>query len=173
MRLLPVRQKNRVGLAVQDVDNSDWYYYTTTNGTLLGTGDLAGAVVNITRHGPAFQLGTGANENNMIVFGASGWLDCEVVSNPTTGPAFNANAGHCDFNIELPNGPQFGNETPCTTICSGGSVDLFATALPIVGSYSYLWSTGAITASITVSPTSTTVYSVLVTDLVTNCTTLY
>ncbi len=163
--------KESGGPCSADVDNTDWYYYTTTNGTLLGTGDLAGAVVNITRHGPAFQLGTGANENNMFVFGASGWLDCEVVSNPTTGPAFNANAGHCDFNIELPNGPQFGNETPCTTICSGGSVDLFATALPIVGSYSYLWSTGAITASITVSPTSTTVYSVLVTDLVTNCTT--
>ncbi|RKD84579.1 Ig-like domain-containing protein, partial [Mangrovibacterium diazotrophicum] len=45
------------------------------------------------------------------------------------------------------------NEVTLTATPSGGS-----------GSYSYLWSTGATTASITVSPTSDTNYSVTVTD---------
>ena len=154
-----------------DVDNSDWYYYTSTDGTLIGTGDLAGAVVTISRHGPSFQVGTGANENNMFVFGASGWLDFEIISNPSSGPAFNAGSEHFDFNFELPNGPQLIDIPSCLTICAGGSVDLFATALPVSGSYTYLWSTGETTASISVSPASTTTYSVVVTDLATNCTT--
>ena len=154
-----------------DVDNSDWYYYTSTDGTLIGTGDLAGAVVTISRHGPSFQVGTGANENNMFVFGASGWLDFEIISNPSSGPAFNAGSEHFDFNFELPNGPQLIDIPSCLTICAGGSVDLFATALPVSGSYSYQWSTGETTASISVSPASTTTYSVVVTDLATNCTT--
>src|SRR5690606_27026929 len=62
--------KETGGPCSADVDNTDWYYYTTTNGNLIGTGDLAGAVVNITRMGPAFQLGTGANENSQTDFGA-------------------------------------------------------------------------------------------------------
>ncbi len=158
-------------LCVGDVDNSDWVYYTTTTGILVGTGDLAGAVVNISRFGPSFQVGTGANLNDANVFGASGWLDLEIVSNPTTGAALNANSNHCDFNFTLPNGPQLVNITPCTTICSGESVDLFASALPISGSYTYLWSNGETSASISVSPTSTTTYSVEVTDSATGCST--
>ena len=163
--------KETGGPCSADVDNTDWYYYTSTTGTLIGTGDLAGAVVNVSRSEPAFQIGTGANENDMIVYGASGWLNVVIVSNPTNGPAFNGGTGHCDFNIELPNGPQLSDEPSCLTICAGESVELFATALPEAGNYAFLWSTGENTASITVSPGSTTNYSVTVTDLDTDCST--
>jgi len=49
--------------------------------------------------------------------------------------------------------------TPDNYVCPGGSVTLSAT-----GGSSYLWSTGEMTASITVSPDSTTVYSVYISD---------
>ena len=156
-------------LCVGDIDNSDWYYYTSTNGTLVGTGDLTGAVINISRFGPSFQIGTGANLNDANVFGASGWLAPQIVSNPSSGPALNTNSGHLDFNISLPFGPQLVDVSPCTTICTGTSVDLFAVALPASGSYSYLWSTGETTASISVSPAITTTYSVVITDVNSNC----
>jgi uncharacterized repeat protein (TIGR01451 family) len=48
-----------------------------------------------------------------------------------------------------------------TEVCAGGSATLTAPA----GYVSYLWSTGATTQSITVSPAATTVYSVTVTDV--------
>jgi len=47
--------------------------------------------------------------------------------------------------------------TPDTYTCPGGS-----TTLSVTGGSSYLWSTGEMTATITVSPDSTTVYSVYV-----------
>jgi hypothetical protein len=54
------------------------------------------------------------------------------------------------------------------TICAGGSATLMATTS--ASSATYLWSPGeATTASITVSPTSTTIYTVTVTDGVTGC----
>lgn len=55
------------------------------------------------------------------------------------------------------------------TICVGQSATL--TAVTSAANPSYLWSPGGqITASVTVSPASTTVYTVLVTDGVTGCT---
>lgn len=46
------------------------------------------------------------------------------------------------------------------TICSGESTTLTATPSNTTGTISYLWSNGATTPSITVSPTSTTIYTV-------------
>ena len=51
-----------------------------------------------------------------------------------------------------------------TVICPGELVQLTATASGGGGSYTYLWNTGDTTQSIVVSPTSTTTYSVAVTD---------
>ncbi|NEN25900.1 hypothetical protein G3O08_20625, partial [Cryomorpha ignava] len=158
----PLSPKETGGPCSEDVDNTDWYYYTSTNGTLIGTGDLAGAVVNLTRMGPSFQIGTGANENDMNVYGASGWMDVEIVSNPTNGLAFTENSGHSDFNLTLPLGPQLGDIPSCLTICEGESVELFAVALPTGGSYTYLWSNGATTQSIVVSPGVSTEYFVTI-----------
>lgn len=51
-----------------------------------------------------------------------------------------------------------------SVICPGELVQLTANASGGGGSYTYLWNTGETTASIVVSPTSTTTYSVSVTD---------
>ncbi|TND10638.1 MAG: psrP1 [Bacteroidetes bacterium] len=60
----------------------------------------------------------------------------------------------------LPNAAITGN----TTICSGQNTTLTAT-----GSGNYLWSNGATTSSISVSPAVTTTYSITVTDPGTGC----
>lgn len=54
-----------------------------------------------------------------------------------------------------------------TETCSGDSVNLDASVSGGSGTYTYLWSTGATTQDITVSPTNTTIYSLTVTDTVT------
>ena len=56
------------------------------------------------------------------------------------------------------------NIGPDQTICNGNEATFTATINGGTAPFNYLWSTGATTASITVSPTSTTTYSVTVTD---------
>ncbi|MCA1800750.1 MAG: SprB repeat-containing protein, partial [Actinobacteria bacterium] len=149
----------------QTFDSSDWYYYTSTEGILVGQGALAGAVVEVSRFDESFQVGTGANLNNDSEYGASAWLDFEVVSQPSSGAGFNLNSGHLDINFILTGGPNTFEVPDCTTICEGEEVTLVASALAGDGSYSYLWSPGGqTTESITVSPTETTTYSVTVTS---------
>ena len=53
---------------------------------------------------------------------------------------------------------------PGTTICSGDTATLTANPTGGSGPYTYLWSTSAISQAINVSPTTTTTYSVTVTD---------
>lgn len=55
---------------------------------------------------------------------------------------------------------------PATAVCEGVSVDLDLSVSGGSGSYTYLWSTGATTQDITVTPAVTTVYSVTVTDTI-------
>jgi len=88
---------------------NDWYYYTTTTGTLTGQGAVAGALVNISRDGDPFQVGTGANLNDRWNFGASGWLLYTVVSQPTNA-SIQIQLGNrrLDINIRLS-----GNSAPC------------------------------------------------------------
>ena len=66
------------------IDPSTWYYYTGFTGTLTGIGNYAGAVIDITRFMQAPQVGVGANGKNTH-FGASGWFNVNVVSQPTAG----------------------------------------------------------------------------------------
>ncbi|MCB9319115.1 MAG: T9SS type A sorting domain-containing protein [Lewinellaceae bacterium] len=148
---------------VGDISNQDWYYYTETYGYAIGGGDLAGALLQFDRNGPAFQVGTGANLNTGTVFGASGWLNLSIISQPSSGPALNNNALHGDFNINL-SGSTLPREQECLLTCAGNSVTL--TAAPNAGTapYSYSWSTGSHAASISVSPNTTTTYRVTVTD---------
>ena len=69
-------------------DTSDWRYYTTVEGTLNGLPQtrFAGAVIKVTRRGPAFQVGTNAHQKNpQGVLGAAGYLSLEVLQQPNTG----------------------------------------------------------------------------------------
>src|SRR4051812_8725638 len=81
------------------IDPSTWVYYTAFNGTLTGTGNYAGAVIQITNTGPAFQVGKGANGKNGN-FGGSGWYNWTVVSQPTSGGSLQA-TGQGDINVDL------------------------------------------------------------------------
>lgn len=56
---------------------------------------------------------------------------------------------------------------PAAVICAGESVDLDLEVTGGSGIYTYLWSTGATTQDITVTPSATTIYSVQVTDTIT------
>ncbi len=152
------------GNCVSDVSDVDWEYYTSTSGTLTGNGMLSGALVQISRFGEAFQIGTGAHLNNPAVFGASGWLDFDVLSQPTDGTVLNGNTAHGDFNFELPVGPGLLDVPSCAEICEGGSVELFAFGFSGAAPYGFEWSNGSTGASISVSPAASTTYSVNVTD---------
>jgi len=67
---------------------SDWQYYTATSGTLTGVSGqrYAGTVINVTRRGAAFQIGTDAHQKSPSgKFGASGDLTLEVAQQPSSG----------------------------------------------------------------------------------------
>jgi hypothetical protein len=147
---------------IGNVNNSDWYYYPEMEGILTGAGALAGAVVKIIRVGESFQVGTGANLNAAAHFGASGWLDFQILSQPTAGAALN-NSSHGDYNVKLSGSTLVNTPPACLTICAGTSTVLTANVVQGTN-VSYAWSTGATTASITVSPATTTTYSVTITS---------
>lgn len=63
------------------VDTLTWHYYESVTGLLVGTGDFAGGNIGVTRFGPAWQVGYGA-DNLSVEHGASGWLTLNVLSTP-------------------------------------------------------------------------------------------
>jgi hypothetical protein len=67
------------------IDTDSWHYYLYTDGFLTGEVNMAGALLQVARMGPAFQVGLGANGKN-LKFGASGWLNVTTLSQPVTGP---------------------------------------------------------------------------------------
>ena len=46
---------------------------------------MSGALLQLSRMGPAYQVGLGANGKN-IDFGASGWLNVTTLSQPSQAP---------------------------------------------------------------------------------------
>ncbi|MEZ4948298.1 MAG: SdrD B-like domain-containing protein [Saprospiraceae bacterium] len=100
-----------------------FWYYQTISGTLLGQGAIAGAKANVSRRGPAFQLGVGANLNEGDKFGASGWLTLDLISQPNSGSI--SNMGDADFNWNL-SGQQYACVAP-PVVCN-------RTVLFVVGS---------------------------------------
>lgn len=86
------------------VDPSDWTYYESFVGRLIGMGDFAGGEIRFTRMGEAFQIGAGANGKN-VNFGGSGWLDLEIISHPDQGDPFTLDENsHGDINVDLGDG---------------------------------------------------------------------
>lgn len=80
------------------VDTDTWRYYTTFTGILNGTGTYTGAIITVTRMGPAFQVGFGASGKNTN-FGASAWFTWTVVQQPATG--YLPKTGTGDINVDL------------------------------------------------------------------------
>ncbi len=87
------------------IDSSTWHYYSDFSGTLTGVDDFAGAVVEISQRGPAFQVGFGANGKSAR-YGASSWLTWWVHSQPYNG--WIQTDGNGDFNLDLEH---------CTRVC--------------------------------------------------------
>ena len=96
-------------------NGNDFYYYTQTSGTLTGKQHLAGAKINVTRKGEAFQVGTGANLQDHDKYGASGWLMYTVVSQPNDNGIHITNDGNLDFNFRLSGGQP---DCPVPTSCN-------------------------------------------------------
>ncbi len=87
-------------------DVNDYYFYESLTGTLTGINDAAGASMNITRIGPAFQLGLAANiTHKFFDFGGSGWFVADMLTQPTNGLSLVLNEGaqgqNGDININL------------------------------------------------------------------------
>ena len=88
-------------------DPSDWQYYPQWSGTLAGIEDYAGARVDLERRGPAYQVGTGANDQpgEQDVFGGSAWFDFDLAHQGKAcediGQQCIARKGRGDLNIRL------------------------------------------------------------------------
>ncbi|MEP7013746.1 MAG: SdrD B-like domain-containing protein, partial [Acidobacteriota bacterium] len=108
------------------VNTATWIYYTGYNGTLTGLNNNAGAVINITRTGPAFQVGVGANGKNLN-FGASGWYLWTVVSQPSSGGSL-PSTGQGDINVDIVNCPP---PTPAPGTGTIGYWKTHASAWPV------------------------------------------
>ena len=88
------------------IDPNLWHYYTVTSGTLTGLDCFEGGLVEVTRMGPAFQLGLGANNKNTEL-GASGWLTLSVLAQPTQGPPLDlSSGGQGDLYLDLRDCPE-------------------------------------------------------------------
>ncbi len=83
------------------VDPSAWRYYENFEGRAFGLELFAGAELFYSRMGPAFQVGPGASGKN-VEYGASGWMNVQVVQQPTNGPQLLIPAGfHGDINVNF------------------------------------------------------------------------
>ncbi len=129
-------------------DNAD-NYYGSSGWANLNFGNQPIAVGNggSSYTTPALSVANSGSQYQVVVAGCSGALLSSVASvtvNPLPTVSVNSQA-----------------------ICAGGSAILTATTS--ASTPSYLWSDSETTASITVSPASTTVYTVTVTDGTTGC----
>lgn len=81
-------------------DTDKWVYYPNFSGTLVGQGDYHGVVLEISRRGPAFQVGVSANGKN-DEYGASAWFTYDVLSQGLHQNVYSGNGRDGDFNINL------------------------------------------------------------------------
>jgi protocatechuate 3,4-dioxygenase beta subunit len=146
--------------------SSNWYYYTSMRGTLIGLNDFAGAVISFREKMSSFQLGSNASlyQSNNGQFGASGWLDYTIINQPTN-TTFNAGC-QLDFNFYLSGGDLTpAQASACNVSCPGQSVNLTALTGGGKPNYTYNWSNGlGAGQNKTVNPSTTTTYTVTITD---------
>ncbi len=102
----------------QPTVTDDWYYYTSITGSFIGGGDFTGAEISVDRRGPAFQMGTGANVNEVNTkFDGCGWHFLNFVSQPDNGPTLDGLDG--DFNFSVSGAPMTEDQS------CGGSISNF------------------------------------------------
>ena len=91
--------------APQGVNTNSWEYYTDLEATLIGHGDYTGAVLQLTRKGPAIQTGEGAGIHSTSN-GAATWFEYKVLSqsNRHNVPIYNKShygKNYGDINIKI------------------------------------------------------------------------
>jgi predicted transcriptional regulator len=109
----------------------------------------AGESVTLTASGGEFYAWSNGSSSTSIT----------VSPSSTTTYTVSGIVGSCNGSdsqlIQVSSAPNITIQSPSTTVCNGNSITLTAN-----GGSSYLWSTGQTTASITVSPTANTTYTV-------------
>ncbi|MDH7447664.1 T9SS type A sorting domain-containing protein [Aquimarina sp. 2201CG14-23] len=104
-----------------DEDETGWVYYTGLTGTVTSTDGSWS--IDLTRRGPAFQLGNGANQTETEVgkFGACGWFD--TTDGQYDRGDFNFNLGDCitTSTSEVSYLWSTGETTPSITVNQGGT----------------------------------------------------
>jgi len=140
------------------------YFVTATEGTCTSLPVAISVVVKpvpvINAHAatpcqtsPALLCGTGATT---YVWSTGATTACVTVS-PTVSTVYTVTGTTNGCSAQAVIGVPVLNVTPTsTTICAGSSITLSAS-----GELDYRWSTGATTSSITVSPATTTTYTVI------------
>jgi hypothetical protein len=75
------------------IDPSTWIFYPFASGTLIGKGNLEGAVINVmaTPGAPSAQVGAGAARNTKL--GVQATLSLRVKKQPSSGPQLNNASG--------------------------------------------------------------------------------
>ncbi len=133
------------------LDVSDWYLYTETTGTFIGEGSMQGAVANMYRRGPAFQLGTAANETEKNSrFNGCGWHHIEFTSQPNNGMILENTVG--DLNLNLTGSPITEQEN-CTGEIAYFKITNDATSITLQDGGSY--SIGDLPANSTIEAVAT------------------
>jgi len=82
------------------IDTRAWRYYTQLTGRLQGLDELAGAILDIDRVGPAPQIGSGASGKNHGL-GLASWIAVNLVQQPTTGIGLPGVLENGDINLDL------------------------------------------------------------------------
>lgn len=150
------------------VDNN-WFYYRDVKGYMIGLNQLSGGVVyfdilNGTDYPAQFGSG-GSGTSQFGQFGSESWNKGYIVSSPTSNLPFLLKSGinrRMDWRFAFA-GPLQNLDPYCNQACSGANTTLQSNSFspfPLT----YLWSNGATTANISVTPSSTTTYSVSVSD---------
>jgi hypothetical protein len=170
-----------------DSDNDLWFSYTVPAGSggslnFSSEGDLLFDDTQIAVWDANGDCGNyagftelGANDDGGAIFGSSLDLDCLEPGTTYyiqvdgyggdihTGTVTVTDAGVAPLEVDA--GPcATVHFTGCDNLAAYGCTELTASAMGGITGYSYLWSTGATTASITVCPEVSTLYTVTVTD---------
>lgn len=134
--------------ASSNVNSSTGYQWTVPPGASIVSAGGTEGIVNSLAGTVSITVDFGTNVGDVTITPSN---DCGDGSTTTK-------------TISLLPSPSISTISGASTICNGASEILTPVVTGGTGSFTYLWSTGATTPSITVSPSSVTTYSVTVTE---------